>query len=187
MPRRTPHVARVARAVAWALLASTAAALACRSGEEVRARAPVVLADPSGQVVREGGQATFTAAATGRPAPALQWERLAPGSAEWLPIPGATGGAWSDLAGATSPSYTVLSPAPSDDGARFRAVATSAAGTVATAEATLTVVGGPAVLSFTAEPARITAGGSTSLRYAFTGGRARSTARRSAAPPGPWP
>lgn len=211
--------------------------------------APVITLEPSDQVVNEGGQATFAAGCIGLPAPALQWERAAPGTTTWVAIAGATassyttpaagtgdlgaryrlvatnaygtatsraagltvrwlhllaspidftvaagtdatfqvafdanppaalqwqsaapGGPWLDVAGATSSSYTFRAPVLADDGTRFRAIGANASGSLASAEATLTVVDGPRVVSFQAESTRLTAGDSTRLSYEFVGG-----------------
>ncbi|ABC80766.1 hypothetical protein [Anaeromyxobacter dehalogenans] len=123
-----------------------------------------LLASPTGVAVLAGGDATFEAAFDGDPAPALQWQSAAPG------------GAWADVAGATTGVLTRRGVTALDDGLRVRAVATSAAGTIASAEATLTVTTtpppppGPTISAFAAVPAQITAGGATRLEYAFANG-----------------
>lgn len=86
---------------------------------------PVVSASPASAKVEVGTQVSFTAAATGTPAPTVQWQR-------------ADGGAFEDLPGATSTTLTITTAA-ADDGASFRAVFTNAYGSATTDAATLTV------------------------------------------------
>lgn len=93
--------------------------------------APVqITRSPASQTVEAGEPATFTAAATGVPAPVAQWQRSTDG-----------GTTWTDLRGATASSYTVDSASAALDGARYRAVFTNASSPqgVSTAAATLTV------------------------------------------------
>ncbi len=92
-----------------------------------RAVAPAVTSSPTSADLRVGQLASFTAVAAGNPAPTVQWQRADPG------------GAFSDVSGATTLRYT-FATAGSDDGARFRAVFTSSAGTTTSSTATLTVV-----------------------------------------------
>jgi hypothetical protein len=93
--------------------------------------APTVTAQPSAQTVYPGDSATFTAAASGTPTPTVQWQRSTNG-----------GTSFGDVAGATSPTYT-FATVSTDDGNRYRAVFTNAAGTVQTSVVTLTVGTGP--------------------------------------------
>jgi hypothetical protein len=53
--------------------------------------APVVTRNPTSQTVTEGQSATFEAAATGSPTPAVQWEVSPNHGVTWIKIPGATG------------------------------------------------------------------------------------------------
>ena len=95
--------------------------------------APVVTADPQDQAVPEGADATFAVAVSGTPAPTVRWDVLAPGGSGWVAVPGAG-------------SPTLVVPAErAAQGTRYRAVATSAAGSVVSAAATLTVLWGPEV------------------------------------------
>ncbi|MER5179199.1 immunoglobulin domain-containing protein [Streptomyces sp. NPDC002896] len=110
---------------------------------------PVVLEHPSDQVVSAGEDATFTADASGDPAPTVQWQRQA-----------AAGGPWTDIPGATSTTYTLTDATLADSGSRFRAVFTNAAGTtVTTNPATLTVVRAPTTPPATTPPATTSPGG----------------------------
>jgi hypothetical protein len=100
---------------------------------------PTVTTQPTDQTVNAGQTATFTAAATGNPAPTVQWEELVPGSS----IPGV-------LTGETSPTLTLDNVAASLNGTQYRAVFTNSAGTAATNWATLTVDFAPTI---TTQPA----------------------------------
>ncbi|HJU84816.1 MAG TPA: kelch repeat-containing protein [Holophagaceae bacterium] len=88
--------------------------------------APVITTQPASQEVKEGLTATFTAAASGSPAPTYQWQRYA-------------SGAWTDLSGATASTYTTAVTTAADNGAQFRVVATNASGTATSNAAVLTV------------------------------------------------
>jgi large repetitive protein len=90
-------------------------------------RAPVLTLNPTDQTVRSGTSVTFTAAASGVPAPAVQWQRSTDGGASFV-----------DIAGATSTSYTVTAAA-GDDGSQYRAVFSNVAGTAASSAAVLYV------------------------------------------------
>jgi hypothetical protein len=100
----------------------------------LRASAPVIQTHPGNQTVVVGATATFTAAATGVPAPTIQWQ-----------VSTNTGVTWTDLtavapySGVTSPTLTVV-VGNGLNGARYRAVASTGAGSVVTNAATLTVI-----------------------------------------------
>ncbi|MGW8482658.1 putative Ig domain-containing protein [Microbacterium sp. NPDC055903] len=93
--------------------------------------APAISGQPSSDSVLEGTDASFTVAATGHPAPQLQWQRF-------------DVGAWRDIPGAASTTLTI-STTFADDGARFRAVASNGLGDAVSAEAVLTVGQTPAI------------------------------------------
>ena len=99
---------------------------------------PSVTTQPSGQTADAGQPATFTAAATGNPTPAVQWQVSTDG-----------GVTFSNVLGATSPTYTVTAE-PSESGDQYQAVFTNSVGTVDTDAASLTVDTEPAV---TTQPA----------------------------------
>jgi hypothetical protein len=98
-------------------------------------RAPTIGTDPNDQTVNAGDTATFTAAATGFPAPTVQWQRSTNG-----------GASFSDIAGATSTTYS-FTAAVGDDGNEYRAVFTNTVSTVTTTAATLAVNQPPAFTS----------------------------------------
>lgn len=89
--------------------------------------APAITTQPGNASVNPGATATFTAAASGTPAPTVQWQSKA-GSAEWA-----------DVAGATSASLTVAEATAAQSGTQYRAVFTNTKGTATTDAATLTV------------------------------------------------
>ena len=86
---------------------------------------PVVTAEPSNTTVIEGNTASFTATASGTPAPTVKWQVN-------------TGAGWGDIVGATSTTYS-FTTALSDNGNQYQAVFTNIAGSVNSSAATLTV------------------------------------------------
>jgi hypothetical protein len=91
--------------------------------------APVMVAHPASQSVSAGAGATFSAAASGSPAPTVQWQQLT----------AAAGDTWTNIASAVSNTLT-LNPVTLDmNGFEYRAVFTNSAGTVNSNAATLTV------------------------------------------------
>src|SRR5947209_6882448 len=94
----------------------------------IRAAGPVVTLNPIDHTVTVGKNfVSFTAAASGFPAPTVQWQTSPIGRFFFT-----------DIAGATSATYTFI-PTVSQNGSKFRAVFTNALGTATTAAATLTV------------------------------------------------
>jgi hypothetical protein len=117
---------------------------------------PIVLTNPVSQTVVSGNSVTFISSATGYPAPTVQWQQSTNGTT------------YTNIVGATSPSYTIRAAAASQNGYRYRAVFTNSAGTATTTVATLTVQTPPAV---TTNPVNrtVTAGQSTTMTAAATG------------------
>ncbi|MGD0882491.1 MAG: hypothetical protein ABSB09_13070, partial [Acidimicrobiales bacterium] len=102
--------------------------------------APVITADPESTTVASGATATFTAAATGKPMPTVQWEVSTGGGAAFTPISGAT-------------ATTYAFPAsPSENGNEYEAVFTNSVGTATTTAATLTLTAIPTVPVVTTDP-----------------------------------
>src|SRR2546427_713052 len=95
----------------------------------VNSVAPTITTQPANQTVTAGQTATFTAAATGSPAPTVQWQVSTDGGANFSNVSGA--GATSTILGFTTAS--------SQNGYRYRAVFANSAGTATTTAATLTV------------------------------------------------
>jgi hypothetical protein len=83
-------------------------------------QAPSFSAQPGAVMVVPGQTASLSVSVGGVPAPAIQWQSRPPGSS----------GAWSDVAGATSASFTTPALQAADNGIQFRAVASNSAGSV---------------------------------------------------------
>ena len=120
--------------LAGALVTLTLVASALFSAAALGATVPKITTQPASQTVEEGQSATFTAAASGSPAPTVQWEMSIDGGTTWLAIEGAT-----------STQYTIASAKTSENGYRFRAVFKNEAGQATSKAATLTVRLFPAV------------------------------------------
>jgi len=88
---------------------------------------PQFTAQPQDRSVVAGNGATFTATASGEPAPTLQWETSLDGQA------------WTAVSGATTSTLVVAGAATADDGRRYRAVATNSQGSETSGVARLTV------------------------------------------------
>ena len=100
-----------------------------------------VTTQPSNQSVTYGNDATFTAAASGDPAAAVQWQ---------VSIDGVN---FTNLSAQTSTTLTLTTPAVSQSGNKYRAVFTNTCGgtqTATSAAATLTVAAKSLTGSFTA-------------------------------------
>jgi hypothetical protein len=90
--------------------------------------APVVTLDPVGITITEGETASFSAAATGKPLPAIQWQQRSASSEPWADVPGATQGTYT-----TAPGTLAMS------GLQLRALFSSRAGQAGSQAATLAV------------------------------------------------
>lgn len=110
---------------------------------------PTVTTQPSAQKVTAGQPVTFTAAASGYPVPAIQWQSSSDGGSTWSDVPGAT---------SASLSFTAIGQ---DNGSSYRAVFTNVAGSATTVAAPLTVTAATPTLSDT--PAAGPAGTKVSL------------------------
>jgi hypothetical protein len=95
---------------------------------------PVIIDNPTSATVTAGQTATFSAAATGNPAPTVQWQVSTDGGATWSNDTTDAGNTTGTLSVATTAGSTSLS------GNEYRAVFTISAGTATTPPATLTVV-----------------------------------------------
>jgi hypothetical protein len=89
--------------------------------------APKVTTQPTGQSVAPGATATFTAAASGAPTPAVQWQVSTNG-----------GITWTNVSGFTSRTVSVTATT-SENGWKVRAVFTNGGGAAITSAATLKV------------------------------------------------
>ena len=97
---------------------------------------PTITSHPANRTVAVGQSATFSVTASGAAPLSYQWQRNG-----------------ANIAGATSPSYTLASAQASDNGARFRAVVTNPFGTATSNEATLTVTSNAAPVATITQPA----------------------------------
>jgi hypothetical protein len=131
--------------------AGTATTAAATLKVVVSAAPPVVTANPSGQTVYAGASVSFTAAATGTPAPSTQWQVSTNNGASYTNVPGAT---------AANYAFTA---AFAQSGNLYRAVFTNTAGATATAAATLTVK--PVLPVVTTNPSSQTGYAGTSVTF----------------------
>ncbi|RYE19901.1 MAG: hypothetical protein EOP51_18970, partial [Sphingobacteriales bacterium] len=88
---------------------------------------PAIIADPVDQNVCVGTIAYFNAEASGSPVPSLQWQVSTNNGASWSIVPGATDATYS------------FTTANANNGNKYRAAFTNAAGSITSATATLTV------------------------------------------------
>ena len=121
--------------------------------------APAITANPSSIMVLAGQAATFTAAASGTPAPAAQWQVSTNNGSTWA----------NDTAdaGATTNTLTLSSAALAQSGNQYRAVFTNSVNAATSESATLTVDAPPEVTTnpaskgvLTGQPATFTASAS---------------------------
>jgi photosystem II stability/assembly factor-like uncharacterized protein len=156
------------RFLLWLLVAATGLALAAcggGGGGVAAAVAPTITSQPAAQTVDDGASVTFSVGADGTAPLAYQWQRNG-----------------TDIAGATSASYSLAAAALADSGARFTVRVSNAAGSITSAEAVLTVNGvAPAITQQPADRAvlvgadaafSIAAGGSSPLTYQWRRGGA---------------
>jgi len=115
--------------------------------------APSITQDPQSQTVLAGSSVTFTAAASGTPAPSFQWQKDG-----------------ADIGGATGSSFTIGSVSPGDAGS-YTVIATNAAGSATSNAATLTVNIPTTAPSITQNPQSqtVTAGNSVTFSAAASG------------------
>jgi alpha-tubulin suppressor-like RCC1 family protein len=95
---------------------------------------PAVTKQPVALIVQEGQNAVFEAAASGFPAPTVQWQVSTDG-----------GVSWNAIEGATSAALTIVAAKTSESGELFRAVFKNAAGEAVSSAVSLTVRSIPAV------------------------------------------
>ena len=112
--------------------ATTSAATLTVTTPTPRNIAPSITTEPVSETVATGASAAFTAAASGTPAPTVQWQQSTNGGTSWSSITGAT---------ATTYSFTASS---GETGYEYRAVFSNGVGSPATTSAaTLTVTTSP--------------------------------------------
>jgi hypothetical protein len=88
---------------------------------------PAITQQPTNQTATAGQTATFMAAASGTPAPTVQWQVSA------------NAAAFTNVAGATSATLALTGTTASQNGNQYQAVFTNSAGSATTTAATLTV------------------------------------------------
>lgn len=124
--------------------------------------APAITTHPSNVTAVSGTTATFTAAASGNPAPAYQWQ-VSIGEAAFTNL--TEGAPYSNVSTAT----LTVGASPSLNGARYRAVATNAIVPAATSNAaTLTVHFAPAITTHPSNASAVS-GSSTTFTVAANG------------------
>jgi Immunoglobulin I-set domain len=97
-------------------------------------QAPAITQNPTDVTVNAGQTAIFTAAASGAPAPTVQWQFSTNG-----------GATFNNVAGATTTTLTVPNVTAGQNGIKFRAVFTNSTSTATTTAATMTVNFAPSV------------------------------------------
>lgn len=112
--------------------------------------APSITAQPTNQTVNAGQNATFTVAADGTPVPTLQWQVSTDGGSNWNDLTNAA-----PYSGVTLATLTVTTTSGLS-GYRYRALATSTAGSASSNAALLTVNVPDVAPSITAHPANQT-------------------------------
>ncbi|MDD5675105.1 MAG: right-handed parallel beta-helix repeat-containing protein [Chitinivibrionales bacterium] len=122
--------------------------------------APVITTQPVNATVFAGQTATFTVAVSGTVPITYQWRRS-----------NDNGSTWSAVSGATAASYTTAITVISDNNARFRCIATNAAGNAMSNAALLTVNPVPIAPGFTTQPVNATvfAGQTATFTVAVSG------------------
>ena len=111
--------------------------------------APVVTTQPAAQTRCAGVNANFTSAASGSPAPTVQWQMSTNGTT------------WSNITGATSGTLS-FATTTADNNKQYRAVWTNIAGTINSIAATLTVNAVPVLSS------SLTATATSGTAFAYT-------------------
>jgi hypothetical protein len=116
--------------------------------------APVITTGPTSQTVTSGATATFTAAASGNPAPTVQWQQSTDG-----------GSSWSDISGATSTTLS-FAATDADNSNQYQAVFTNSVDSATSNAATLTVNDVPTV---TTQPQGQSVSAGQSVSFTATG------------------
>jgi len=134
----------------------SAAGTGYASGTLTVQAAPSILASPASQTVTSGASVTFSAWAFGYPTPTVQWQQST------------NGNNYTNIAGATSSTFTINAVTTSQNGYLYRAVFTNSVGSATTAVATLTVQYAPTVTTNPSSPT-VNAGQTATLTAAATG------------------
>lgn len=142
------------------LTSGTASTTANLTWTSVPTTAPSITTAPQDRTVTSGTAATFTAAASGSPAPTFQWQLSTDG-----------GTTWTDVSGATDASYTTTDLTTSQSGSQYRVVATNSAGSATSDPATVTVTPTPTAPAITSQPTddTVTAGQAATFTVGVSG------------------
>jgi hypothetical protein len=108
--------------------------------------APVITTHPASRLILAGQTASFTVAATGLPAPTLQWQSR----------PGNLSSDFADIPGATGTTYTTPVLNAASNGVQYRVVATNAVASTGSLPATVAVNGGAVAPAIVAAPTPLT-------------------------------
>jgi hypothetical protein len=129
------------------------------------ALAPAISTQPGNTTAIAGDNATFTAAASGTPAPSLQWQVSAGGVDPWINLSDDA-----NISGSTTGTLTLSNLTVSQSGQDFRLVAANPGGNATSNAATLTVAAkvAPGVKSAPSSQT-VTAGAKASFTASFTG------------------
>jgi hypothetical protein len=123
---------------------------------------PKVTTNPSNATITYGSNATFTAVASGSPAPTVQWQVSSDGT-NYTNV--TNGGVYSvsttSTASSTTTTLTLTVPPVSLSGTYYRAVFTNVVGTAPSNAATLTVNPEPLTVSIIGNPTKTYDGGTT--------------------------
>jgi hypothetical protein len=103
--------------------------------------APTITTNPLSQSVTAGAAVSFTAAATGSPAPTVQWEDSTN-----------NGSSFSTIAGATSATLSIGTATLGENGYEYEAIFSNSVGTATTTAATLTVTAASVGPTITTNP-----------------------------------
>jgi hypothetical protein len=111
-------------------------AKASPSGAEPWLNQPVITQQPESVLAAAGSDVSFTAAASGSPAPSVKWQASTD-----------AGATWNDIASATNTTYNLNGVTQAMTGTGYRAVFTNASGSRTTHSATLGITAAPAILT----------------------------------------
>lgn len=126
--------------------------------------APSITTQPANRSVTSGQNATFSAAASGVPAPTLKWQRSTDSGATWTNVDDGSG-----FAGTTTGTLTVNAVTLAMSGHRFRVVATATGFAAVNSDAaTLTVAQAPVISQQPAAQSAL-AGGSATFTVVASG------------------
>ena len=108
---------------------------------------PYFTAQPSPVTTDSGLNVTFSAAATGYPAPTFQWQVSTNGGTTWANLPNGVTNDGGNYSNVTTPSMTITATAAALNGYLYQCVATNSNGSTASSAALLTVNPVPLITS----------------------------------------